>query len=662
MAPGAPSVSTKRLSVTKVPYRKTANKLQILTDAFPGRQTSSHRAVDALHVEDAGHLADGGHDLVEVFEVEDLDRDLDAAAVVGGDRRVRGADVGLDVLDGVRHVGDHAGAVLGDGEEFDGVGGLARARVGPLDLDDALGVDHQLLDVRAAPRVDGDALAARDVADDLLAADGVAAARARHQQVVHAAHDDGVLAEADELLDGLDAGRQAAPERRLLALLELGELLRPEVFGDDVTRHGLPVPDGRQQVVHAPVAVLVRDALQGAVRVGQHLLPREVEARGLLLEELPAQLDAFGPLLLGDGVADAVARARGLDEVEPVARGLRVGRGENLDHVAVLNRGAQRHHAPADARARAGVADLGVDHEGEVDGGGAARELDDLAHRREGVHVLRVEVELEGFEEVARVLDLLRPLDEGAEPLERLVVVVRAAAPLLVLPVGGDALLGDAVHLVGATLNLEGLTLRAHHGGVERPVEVVARRGDPVLEAPRDGLPEGVDDAERAVAVARLVLGRNHPRGDEVVDLVELDLLPLELLPDGEEALDAPLDGLEGDARLAHLLLDALGHGLEESLVLGAASLQLLGQLPVLLRVQVLEGEVFQLGAQAPHAEAVRDGREDVERLLRDAAALLRLEVLERAHVVEPVGQLDEDDAHVVHHREEHLADVLGLL
>src|SRR5215204_2924813 len=311
MAPGAPPVLTIRLSVTKVPYRKAANKLQILTDPFPGRQTGklpacgprlaagspggsaetaarrqlpSHRAVDALHVEDAGHLADGGHDLVEVFEVEDFDRDLDAAAVVGGDRRVRGADVGLDVLDGVRHVGDHARPVLGDGEEPDGVGGFARPRVGPLDLDDALGVDHQLLDVRAAPRVDGDALAARDVADDLLAADGVAAARARHQQVVHAAHDDGVLAEADELLDGLDAGRQAAPERRLLALLELGELLRPEVFGDDVARHRLAVPDGRQQVVHAPVAVLVRDALERAVGVGQDLLAREAEAGGLLLE------------------------------------------------------------------------------------------------------------------------------------------------------------------------------------------------------------------------------------------------------------------------------------------------------------------------------------------------------------------------------------------
>jgi MoxR-like ATPase len=96
--------------------------------------------------------------------------------------------------------------------------------------------------------------------------------------------------------------------------------------------------------------------------------------------------------------------------------------------------------------------------------------------------------------------------------------------------------------------------------------------------------------------------------------------------------------------------------------VLLAAALQLLGQLAVLFRVEVLEGEVFQLAAQAAHAEAVRDGREDVEGLLRDAATLFGLEVLERAHVVEAVGEFHQHDAHVVHHRQKHLADVLGLL
>ena len=43
------------------------------------------------------------------------------------------------------------------------------------------------------------------------------------------------------------------------------------------------------------------------------------------------------------------------------------------------------------------------------------------------------------------------------------------------------------------------------------------------------------------------------------------------------------------------------------------------------------------------------------------ASLPLGLQVLERAHVVQAVGQLDEDHAHVADHGQQHLADVFGL-
>ena len=46
----------------------------------------------------------------------------------------------------------------------------------------------------------------------------------------------------------------------------------------------------------------------------------------------------------------------------------------------------------------------------------------------------------------------------------------------------------------------------------------------------------------------------------------------------------------------------------------------------------------------------------------RDFLLPLGLEMLQRAHVVQAVGQLDEDDADVVHHGQHHLAQVFGLL
>jgi hypothetical protein len=73
------------------------------------------------------------------------------------------------------------------------------------------------------------------------------------------------------------------------------------------------------------------------------------------------------------------------------------------------------------------------------------------------------------------------------------------------------------------------------------------------------------------------------------------------------------------------------------------------------------ETEVFQFAANLAHAETVRDGGIDFERLAGDFLLALGIEMFEGAHVVQPVGELDEDDADVVDHGQHHFAEVLGL-
>ncbi len=55
------------------------------------------------------------------------------------------------------------------------------------------------------------------------------------------------------------------------------------------------------------------------------------------------------------------------------------------------------------------------------------------------------------------------------------------------------------------------------------------------------------------------------------------------------------------------------------------------------------------------------EGRVDIHGFAGDGLLALGLQVLEGAHVVEAVGQLDEHDAHVGHHGQQHLAHVFGL-
>ncbi len=84
--------------------------------------------------------------------------------------------------------------------------------------------------------------------------------------------------------------------------------------------------------------------------------------------------------------------------------------------------------------------------------------------------------------------------------------------------------------------------------------------------------------------------------------------------------------------------------------------------LGVALRVQHREREVFELPLHVLDAEAVRERRVDVERLLRDPLLLRFGQRRDRAHVVQAVGELDQQDAHVLRHRDEHLAHRGGLL
>ena len=168
-----------------------------------------------------------------------------------------------------------------------------------------------------------------------------------------------------------------------------------------------------------------------------------------------------------------------------------------------------------------------------------------------------------------------------------------------------------------------------------------------------------MDDAERRVAVLDR-LGDDAQR-DEVVDALEVDRLPLQLQVDAVEALDAAVEMDDRDLRVFELAADVARQHVDD--LLGALPLVLdLGAKPLVgLRLEILERELLELVLDLAHAEPVGNRRVDVERLLRDLDAPLLRQVPERAHVVETVGELDEDDADVIHHRQQHLAEVLGL-
>ena len=92
-----------------------------------------------------------------------------------------------------------------------------------------------------------------------------------------------------------------------------------------------------------------------------------------------------------------------------------------------------------------------------------------------------------------------------------------------------------------------------------------------------------------------------------------------------------------------------------------AQPLQPIGDGAVGIRIEDLEREVLELLADGLHAHAAGQRGVDVDRLLGNALALVGRDVLERAHVVQAVGELDQQHADVLRHRQQQLAQILGL-
>jgi hypothetical protein len=116
-----------------------------------------------------------------------------------------------------------------------------------------------------------------------------------------------------------------------------------------------------------------------------------------------------------------------------------------------------------------------------------------------------------------------------------------------------------------------------------------------------------------------------------------------------------------GEALLRQLAREHLAHLGDVLGALRLGGLDLLLQVGVRARLEVAEAQVLQLALEAGDAQAVRQRRVDLHGLAGDAVLSVGAHVLERAHVVEAVAELDQEHADVARHRHQHLAEVLRL-
>ena len=290
-------------------------------------------------------------------------------------------------------------------------------------------------------------------------------------------------------------------------------------------------------------------------------------------------------------------------------------------------------HRTVDLSADAVVADLGMNGIGKVEWRGAGTKCHDLALGRKDEDLLIKEVDLQRMQVFLGIGDLIRrsPIERMFEPVNLVVQALgiiglrrRRSARLLIEPVGGNAVLGLLMHLIGSNLNLERAGCGADNRRMERLVVIDLGHGDIVFKATRHGVPQRMHCAERGVAIAHRM--RNNAQRHQIVDLRELLALALHLLIDGPIVLGAAInletlkanavelvgERLDGLGQIALANLARLSHHARDALV---------G-----IGLQVEEGQVLELPLNRAHAQAVGQGRIHVHGLagLKQATVLAK--------------------------------------
>ena len=575
-------------------------------------------------------------------------------------------DIGAEIADDRRRYAQRAWLVQAIQQNARGKNIVAVLVDVPAHVEPAVGL---VLERHQSGRLDGvnrDALTRRENANNPISRHRAAVRRETHGQIAAKAPD-GQRA----------AARPVVLTRHLEHQVRRFFQAEPAELGQSLRRAGgalLGLDAGIHRAQH--VAGIHFAPADGAENIFDRLA-REPGQRGLhhvvgegffrLLESARDDLAPQPGELLAHGLArraaDRGARLARRDEPLPGGRRRLALRGDNLDLVAVAQLRQQRRDAAVELAADRVVAELGVNGVGEVDRRRRTRQRDHPALRREAKNLVVEHFELRMLEELLRAVALPEKLDGSAKPVVRPAfrdrrVGLRAHA-VLVERVRRDAVFGDLVHLARADLQFDALASWSHDGRVDRAVVVLFRRRNIVLETAGHGLPARVDDAERAVAVLDGV--DYDPEAKNVGQLLHRDRLVLDLAENRIGRLLAALH-LGLNAALAERLDDILFDlGDQLDVVRAHVGQPRLDHRAGLGR-QRFEREVLQLLAHVLHAHASGERRVDVERLAGDALALVRRHEAQRAHVVQAVGELDQQHPHIVGDSQQQLAEVLGLL
>ncbi|RMQ54470.1 hypothetical protein ALQ01_05585 [Pseudomonas savastanoi pv. glycinea] len=549
-----------------------------------------------------------------------------------------------------QHLGDvtqQAGTVVGANDDVHRI--REHRHRPPADLNDPLGLATTQLQHRSAIlTVNADATPLGDVTDNRIARQRLAATGHLCHQVANA------LNLNIATLARLIARSFARDQFQLFINAIRFNLLLSQI--DQLRQTQITRAQGGKHVVGGLVVGLVRQLVEVDLRqcqARQFAFDKGFTGRNVLVAGLQ-----FEP------VNNLGARPRGRDVtevgVQPVTARRAVLAGDDLDLLAGLQAVVERYDAAVDLRTTAVMADFGVHPIGKVQRCCALGQVDGVTVRGEDVDAVRLDIDSQLVCQAADVAQLFMPFEHLTQPGNLLFVMIGAGFDVgaFIAPMRTNAQLGLFMHGVGADLHFQHLAFRPDNGGVQRAIAVFLGVGDVIVELFGNMPPQGVHNAQRGIAIAHF--RDQYTQRAHVIDLAECQAFALHFAPDGIDMFGSATDVSRHAGGLQFVV--ELGHDVaDEALAVQPALVQQLGDLLVLIRLQVAERQVFQLPLDMPDTQTMGQRCIDVEDFASHTIAFFVVGVLHRTNRAGTFGQFDQRNTNVVDHRHQHLAQVFDL-
>ena len=304
------------------------------------------------------------------------------------------------------------------------------------------------------------------------------------------------------------------------------------------------------------------------------------------------------------------------------------------------------------------ISHFGVDLVGKINRCRTPRQGFDLTAGGKHINFILEQIDANIFQKLTGVPKIFLIFDKIPDPGKFFADIFINPLAFFITPVSGNTGFGNPVHFPGSYLNFDALTKRPDNRGVQRLVHIGLGPGNIIFEFMINRLPHGVNEPQGFITLGDGF--ENDSKGYDIVDFLKWKVLGNHFV-ENAEIIFISSQHLAFYIRFLHFFLDVVLDGFHEFFALGAGLGNQRLYSIVFIRLEIFKRAFFQLIFDPVNTEARGNGGVNVQRFPGNFQSLVRLVELQSPHVVEPIGEFDQNNPDIVNHSQKHFPKAFSL-